>query len=66
MTLDEARDHIGDGVVYTNGYAAPEDGMITGVSASLVFVRFKGGLHAKGTSPADLTLLARGGEPVDA
>jgi hypothetical protein len=58
MTLDEARDHIGDGVVYITGHAPPEDGVITGVSASLAFVRYRDGLHAKGTNPADLTLLA--------
>ena len=58
MTLDEARSHIGDGVVYSSGYAPPEDGVITGVSASLVFVRYEGSLHAQGTDPDDLTLLA--------
>lgn len=60
MTLDEARDHIGHGVVYTTGYAPPEDGVITDVSASMVFVHYKGDLHAKGTRPEDLTLLAGG------
>jgi hypothetical protein len=58
MTLDEVRDHIGHGVVYTVGHAPPEDGVITGVSASLAFVRYAGSLHSKGTDPADLTLLA--------
>jgi hypothetical protein len=58
MTLTEARDHIGDGVVYATGFAPPEDGVITGVSASLVFVRYAGGPYSQGTNPADLTLLA--------
>jgi hypothetical protein len=58
MTIDEAREHTGDGVVYSNGYAPPEAGVIASVSASLVFVRYTGALHAKGTDPADLTLLA--------
>lgn len=58
MTLDEARNHIGDGVVYSTGFSPPEDGVITGVSASMVFVQYAGDLHAKGTDPADLTLLA--------
>ena len=58
MTLNEARAHIGDGVVYATGYSPPEDGVITGVSASLVFVRYRNQLHSKGTNPADLTLLA--------
>lgn len=61
MTLDEARAHIGDGVVYATGFSPPEDGVITGVSASLVFVRYSGQAHAKGTDPADLTLLAHFG-----
>lgn len=58
MTLDEAREHIGHGVVYTAPHGAREDDVITGVSASLVFVQYKGDLHAKGTRPEDLTLLA--------
>lgn len=61
MTIDEARSHIGDGVVYATGFSPPEDGVITGVSASMVFVRYKDDLHAKGTDPADLTLLAHYG-----
>lgn len=56
MTLEEARDRIGRGVVYSTGYSPPEDGVITGVSASMVFVRYRGDLHPKGTNPADLTL----------
>lgn len=64
MTLDEARHHIGDDVVYTTGYAPPEEGVITSVSTSLVFVRYKGDPHAKGTNPADLTLLtSKNGRP---
>ena len=59
MTLEEARSHIGDGVVYSSGFSPPEDGVITGVSASMVFVMYSGDLHSKGTDPADLTLLAQ-------
>ena len=58
MTLDEARSHIGDGVVYSSPPDPAEDGVITGVSATTVFVRYRGDPHAKGTNPADLTLLA--------
>jgi hypothetical protein len=58
VTIDEAREHIGDRVVYASGYNPPENGVITGVSRTSVFVRFDGALHAKGTDPADLTLLA--------
>ena len=58
MSIDEARAHIGHGVVYRNGFDEPEDGTITGVSATSVFVRYRGDMHAKGTRPEDLTLLA--------
>lgn len=60
MTLDEARAHIGDGVVYKTGYAPPEDGVITGVSRTSVFVRYAGKPNTQGTNPADLTLAERG------
>jgi hypothetical protein len=58
VTLDEARDHIGRGVVYTPAAGDPEDGVITGVSSTTVFVRYAGDHAAKGTDPADLTLLS--------
>jgi hypothetical protein len=61
VTLEEARDHIGHGVVYTAPHGAREDGVITGVSSQVVFVRYAGGGTAKGTYAADLTLLAGGG-----
>jgi hypothetical protein len=61
MTLDEAHDHIGDGVVYRPPGAAPGDreehGVITG-AGSLVFVRYGDNPQAQATYPADLTLLA--------
>lgn len=63
MTLDEARDHIGEGVVYTPAEGDPEDGVIVGASSTTVFVRYKGDLAAKGTNPADLTLLSRAAAP---
>lgn len=58
MTLDEAGKHIGEGVVYTAPHGAREDGVITGVSSQVVFVRYTGDQTAKGTYAADLTLLA--------
>jgi hypothetical protein len=58
VTIDEAREHTGHGVVYSNGFDEPEEGVITGVSATSVFVLYRGGMHAKGTRPGDLTLLA--------
>ena len=52
MTLDEARSHIGDGVVYRAGSDRAEEGVITGVGA-LVFVRYAGdqGLPRRPTRP---------------
>jgi hypothetical protein len=58
MTLDEAREHIGHGVVYTAPHGAREDGVITGVSSRVVFVRYADDQTSKGTYAADLTLLA--------
>jgi hypothetical protein len=58
VTLDEARDHIGHGVVYQPFRGDPEDGVITGVSGTMVFVRYRGDPAGKATHPADLTLLA--------
>lgn len=75
MNLEEAREHIGSGVVYDPGQyqerwgyvglmrtieSAPlrkEDGMITSVNDTYVFVRYAGDQHSKATSPEDLELL---------
>jgi hypothetical protein len=61
MTLDEARAHIGQGVVYQRPDIPDlpaEDGVITSVGSLLVFVRYSGDGHISGTHPHDLTLLA--------
>lgn len=62
MTIDEARDHIGDEVVY-HPYAPDldpvEQGVITSVNDSYVYVRYVGDLASKGTAPELLTLLKR-------
>lgn len=43
MTLDEARNNIGKPVIYQDRDDGPlEEGMITGVSARYVFVRYRG------------------------
>lgn len=60
MTLEDAREHIGDGVVYTPAHGAREDGVITGVSSVYVFVHYAGDRGSKATYPEDLTLLAAG------
>lgn len=58
MTLDEAREHIGANVVYRpDGRPAPETGVITSVGELLVFVRYVGDRHSKGTYAGDLDLL---------
>jgi hypothetical protein len=61
MTLDEARAHIGDGVVYRaldeTGWKR-EDGVITSVNDRYVFARYGSDQHSKATDPAALTLLA--------
>jgi hypothetical protein len=58
MTLDEARDHIGDGVAYQPFGGKAEDGVITGVSDCFVFVRYRGDQISKATAAEMLTLLA--------
>ena len=58
MTLDEARAHIGAGVVYNPGHGAREDGEIVRVSDLYVFVLFAGDRAPKATPPGALTLLA--------
>ncbi len=70
MTLEEARAHIGHGVVYdppdldpwsdTKATVRREDGVITAVGELYVFVRYSEGAVAKATHPDNLTLL--GGE----
>ncbi len=56
MRLEEAREHIGDGVLYkASGPEAPEDGVILRCSQSMVFVSYKG--VPKATRPEDLVLM---------
>lgn len=58
MTLAEAREHVGRGVVYRPHPGAPaEDGTIIRVGDSLVFVLYVGDRNPKGTRPADLSPL---------
>lgn len=61
MTIEEAREHVGSGVVYRPYEGAKsEDGTIVRVGTSLVFVLYAGDTTPKGTRPEDLTLLAGG------
>lgn len=63
MTTEEACAHIGDGVIYRprphRPWAdEPEEGIITSVNDSYVFVRYGGQQTSAATNPADLELLA--------
>jgi len=65
VTLDEAHDHIGDGVVYRrpgSPVSQAEDGLIVRVGERFVFVCYgTPGSTPRATDPADLELLARPG-----
>lgn len=56
MRLDEAREHIGDTVVYHCAGRPPEDGVITEVRGDYVFVLYTGDRIAKATHPMSLEL----------
>jgi hypothetical protein len=60
ITLQEARDNIGRGVVYVPRHGKREDGRISSVNAYYVFVRYSGGVAA--TSPEDLVWLSDDGK----
>jgi len=55
MTLVEARDHIGDAVIYSRPYGARETGVITKVGILSVYVRYDGDAYSRLTAAADLT-----------
>jgi hypothetical protein len=62
MTLDEARAHIGDSVLYREGTSHAELGVIASVNESYVFVRYQSEhavviVGSQATSPEDLTLI---------
>ena len=66
MTLDQAREHVGHGVVYQPPRLAgipgdAEGGVITSVGELYVFVTYTGDEFPRATSPEALTLLA--GDP---
>jgi len=62
MTLEDAREHVGDKVTYDAGCdrCQPEEGVITSVSRRFAFVRYGADYGSKATDPAMLTLLAGG------
>ena len=58
MTLTEAAERIGSGVIYRPHPSAPaEDGEITKVNGSFVFVLFVGDRHPKACRAEDLSPL---------
>lgn len=56
MTLDEAREHVGSKVVYRTSYGRTEEGVITSVMKTFVFVRYGSDSGSKATQPESLTL----------
>jgi len=62
VTIDEARDNIGNKVVYLPSRAwrlTPEEGVITSANEIYAHVRYGADVHAKATRPEDLELLKR-------
>jgi hypothetical protein len=57
MTIEEAKSLLGAGVVYKNGNGSREDGVITSVNNTWVFVRYRGDNHSKATDPSQLEKL---------
>lgn len=60
MTLEEARDHTGEYVLYSTRPGEAEEGVIDSVGRRHVFVRYMSGPDPKATPPELLTLM-RGG-----
>jgi len=62
MTLDEAREHVGHKVVYRAPHVgrteAGEEGVITSVGPTYVFVRYGTRTGSAATVPETLTLVA--------
>lgn len=59
MTLDEAREHIGNKVVYRAAHvpvgSPGEEGVVTSVNSSMVFVRYGADAQSKATYPGDIS-----------
>ena len=67
MTLDEAREHIGDKVTYRAPESAHTDeGVITSVNHRFVFVRYGSDYGSQATAAERLELLAHPGDHGDA
>ena len=57
ITLEDARANVGRGVVYHPTPRTVEQGVITGVSRTYVFVLYDGDQQAKATAPEALDWL---------
>lgn len=57
MTIDEANAAVGRLVVYRAPHGETEQGVITGVSARFVFVRYGAQITSQATPPELLTLV---------
>lgn len=57
MTLDEARSHVGNAVIYKPFDGRVEQGVITSVNDHYVFVRYGADGHSKATPPRLLVAL---------
>lgn len=60
MTLEEAREHVGDKVVYQPGHGRCEEGVITSVTERYVFVRYGSDVGSKATRADWLAFLSGG------
>ena len=56
MTLQEAKENIGNQVVYTNFIGSYEYGIITSVNDKFIFVRYGEDVGSQATRPEDLKL----------
>jgi hypothetical protein len=62
MTLDEARDHVGEKVIYSTHPGQAEEGVISSVGRKYVHVRYMRSPDPVATYPENLVLM-RGGSP---
>ena len=58
MSIDEARAHIGQLVVYRRLGQPPDQGVITSVNDRYVFVRYGSQVGSAATNPKDLERVA--------
>lgn len=61
MTLDEARAHVGEKVIYSLRPGQADTGVISSVGDVYVFVLYGRDFTPKATYPGDLTLMRGGG-----